>query len=649
MKTAFLLNITNIFFIFFYNFIFLEKLNSCEMDNYGVKTVFIPISSGSNLYTQYHKPIYIDESENNTYKSNISLTYRFQRSNNSSDIAKNIFGNETLTFLGNNNINQIRSEDSFYLNNPCSIKLPAEYFGISNNSNISLSFSPVIQNQILDLQISTGNDLWLQINIPMVYSSYRMRPSQPLGFYGNTYLQDEGDFFIRSSDLATLGNLSVGIDEAEMKLVNSAEIFNSELNDSNLAINSNILNNQNNIQFIPIGYYQDINPAKNKENYIYSLVNKYDQNSNLNQDNIEPAANIYEALRGYTFGDLNQRLYNKFYLYDYQYHSTQAFWNVADLQIQIGYDFVNKEKNHFGSYIKMIIPTGTEIEKSWAEFLFTPVIGNARHFELGIGLTGHFTGYENECSDLKLFLDGYITHPFNNLQFRSFDKLKYPMTRYFLIKDLIKDEAAKFSEGADIYSYNYNLNALGDINNCNVPVSINLRGEFLLDLIYRNDNTSFGLGYSFSGQSKEKLGCCDLIILGSNLNYYGFKGSSAENTLTVSNTPIINTQWQILTNVNDIGIKSNNQVVKNASGNTFENNNLTEITTENDLFKLPDINNSGFMQAQILNKFFGHLDFNFSTKELDLFIGIIGSIGISPKNYITAAYWDIGCRLGIIF
>ena len=133
MKTLSLSNITNIFFIFFYNFIFLEKLNSCELDNYGVKTVFIPISSGSNLYTQYHKPIYIDESESNSYKTNTSLTYRFQRSNNSSDIAKNIFGNETLTFLGNNNINQIRSDDSFYLNNPCSVKLSAEYFGISND------------------------------------------------------------------------------------------------------------------------------------------------------------------------------------------------------------------------------------------------------------------------------------------------------------------------------------------------------------------------------------------------------------------------------------------------------------------------------------------------------------------------------------
>lgn len=651
--------------VFFFSvFLFFQiKAENCLQNNYcpqteefflyNIKTIFIPISAGANLYTQYHKPL-DSSNEIECYSSNLSITYRFQRTNNSNDIAKLILQYNPLVFQGE--LGTINNPDFNRLNNR---SLISTYFGMPSDADFSLCFSPVIQNQIIDLQFSFGKNIWIQFNVPIIYSSWRMDPGDINGYYGNINLQNNAELvFITDS---TSGQLEIDNINQETAIdVNSVDIVNNEIVESNFTDYSNLLDNSTSIQNVGIGYFSSC--VSNSE--FEEIINEPGQDYILYLDKITPAKNVYQSLNGYTFGNLNERLYNKFFIYDYQYHSTQAFWGVSDLFIQLGYDFINNENRHVGVYLKGIIPTGNEIDQSWAEYIFTPVIGNGRHFELGVGISVHNL-FILECENkIKLCLDGYITHPFSNCQFRSFDKTNLPMSRYAIVKKLINTNNNIVNPLNDQYYYNYNLSALGDINAFNTTVNIKIRGEAILDIIYEANNYNAGIGYAFSGQTQEyPSGYCQINKCSNELSLksdcycnildsslcYGYKSNSFENNLVFSNTPANGTNWIIADNIEYIGIKSNNEVSDNInSGCYIYNNSISEASSEN-TFSLPNINRSGFMNGQILQRIFGHFDYFFVNISCNPFIGIIGSYGFTPSKYITAAYYDLGFRLGFSF
>jgi hypothetical protein len=54
------------------------------------------------------------------------------------------------------------------------------------------------------------------------------------------------------------------------------------------------------------------------------------------------------------------------------------------------------------------------------------------------------------------------------------------------------------------------------------------------------------------------------------------------------------------------------------------------------------------MNSQILNKIFGHIEYNWDTLYKPK-IGIIGSYGFGNDKYFTALYWDIGGYIGFSF
>jgi len=145
----------------------------------------------------------------------------------------------------------------------------------------------------------------------------------------------------------------------------------------------------------------------------------------------------------------------------------------------------------------------------------------------GGGLTAHKTVWSNDCNDsLTLYLDGYVTHLFNNCQLRSFDFCdRGCLSRYMLLKTLSPiyndlTTAPQFGAGASIY-------AVSGINFAtrNVVSKINVQGDATLRCIYEHENISCNFGFNVFGRSEEQL-ClnpgfpCDL---GSS-HTYGFKG-----------------------------------------------------------------------------------------------------------------------------
>ncbi len=72
---------------------------------------------------------------------------------------------------------------------------------------------------------------------------------------------------------------------------------------------------------------------------------------------------------------------------------------VADVELMIGYDFVNDECYHAGINIGLVIPTGNEPE---AHNAFEAIVGNGNHFGFGAGLDGAVKLWGEDNHTLKL-------------------------------------------------------------------------------------------------------------------------------------------------------------------------------------------------------------------------------------------------------
>ena len=60
----------------------------------------------------------------------------------------------------------------------------------------------------------------------------------------------------------------------------------------------------------------------------------------------------------------------------------QSTTGVADIDLVLGYNFLNKEKYHAGINLGLTIPCG---EENSGDVVWHPIYGNANHWALGVG------------------------------------------------------------------------------------------------------------------------------------------------------------------------------------------------------------------------------------------------------------------------
>jgi hypothetical protein len=692
-----------IFLLFFY-FKIESESNNCNLNSkLPVNTVFIPISQGQNLYTQYHIPLYLED--NCLLGSNFSITYRYQEASNNDEIIRSLLQYNPLLFLGKN---------SGIENRPTNAIVP-ENFGLSATTNTELNLKPYIKNGIIDLQfVIGGENLWLQANIPIVRAEWKLNKNQiPNNFsVGKELLQDsgEGDLYVLLNQNATnkeyligstipqLENVTIGtetgqtipdtfnyppsgylatstdssfsslFEEGGLSLQGEIDSENSEIGIGNgfggisaSSITYGVPISATNYTTAPetneIDYLSESQPLNN----VFVIPTNISQDAytfiEVQQDQINQATSLTNALNGYTFGNLKTRNYNKINLNSC--HESED-WSPADILLKLGYDFFKNNNCHFGVYLRGVIPTGTEIDKNWNEYILTPVVGNGRHFEFGVGLTGHKTFNCGDSKDLTIFIEGYIDHVLKNQQFRTADLIKQPMSRYALIRSL------QYNADQSDYIYTGNIFSLGDVNSGFVNVSIDLRSEFIFDFIFDVCSWKFGCGYAFSGQTEEKIKDCESLSIGNSKKvadnfYFGYAvGNPDVNLIADMSNAAFGTTGNLL-----LPIKTGNDLTSGASLSLENNNDVTidgnsglylygestfpDGASESDIFILPDLKNSqGLMNAQILNRIFLHIDYTFDSLWMPT-IGIIGSYGFGSENYFTANYWDLGIRMGVSF
>ena len=335
--------------------------------------------------------------------------------------------------------------------------LLADYYGMSQKASGTISFSPSIKTFVTDFNLYIGLENWA------------------CGLYARIH----------------------------MPLAYSRWMLNSCC-DSQSASEQNAIDTT----AFPAGYMNTLTVPTNPQPL-----------SNALNQSISPATSVQHALSGeFTFG-------NAFKSWAYGRFNTtgcvKGKWNVADVDLILGYDFHRDDCSHCGVYLQAVAPTGTKIDSEYNSQIFNSMVGNGKHWELGTGLSAH-TNLISRCGySLGLYFEGNITHMFANRQVRSFDFInRGSMSRYMLLKEFSVE-----TNPANVIFKNNLFNAIDyATRTCKVSMNGKLDGTLKLEL--RSYSWNLGLGYNLYARSKEKVCINQLPANQTLIGYYGFKGDS---------------------------------------------------------------------------------------------------------------------------
>jgi len=194
---------------------------------------------------------------------------------------------------------------------------------------------------------------------------------------------------------------------------------------------------------------------------------------------------------------------------------SQRKTKLSDIHFVLGYNFILKEKYHIGLNVRTAAPTGT---RPTAIYLFEPVIGNGKHWELGFGLSTSANIWKDICcnTSFDMFIEANISHLFKTCQMRSFDLKCRPLSRYTLLEQMDSNEVG-LSGGLDcnlLSCCQYDSKLLPAINKTTycVDTKIDIQADLVIKFAYLRNNWSFDIGYNFWARSGEKFStqnCCD--------------------------------------------------------------------------------------------------------------------------------------------
>jgi hypothetical protein len=192
----------------------------------------------------------------------------------------------------------------------------------------------------------------------------------------------------------------------------------------------------------------------------------------------------------------------------------QSVTGFAELRGELGWNYLH-EDYHFGINMQAAAPTG---KRPHGEFLFEPQVGNGKHWELGAGLSAHWTMWrsQDEEKHLDFVFEADVTHLFNASQTRTFDLIGKPDSRYLLAEKVnLKPTSNLFGNTtaggvggtatAASSQFNAEYSPVANITTREVDVSIGIQGDIVLMLNYTHRGFSFDLGYNYWGMSHEDI------------------------------------------------------------------------------------------------------------------------------------------------
>ena len=304
---------------------------------------------------------------------------------------------------------------------------------------------------------------------------------------------------------------------------------------------------------------------------------------------------------------------------------SQTKFALSDVQLAFGWDFLSSPEGHLGINLRTAIPTGS---RPTGQYLFEPIVGNGKHWELGVGFNGRTLIWERDggMQDLSIWAVVNAVHLFNARQRRSFDLCNGFASRYVLTKEFNTSEQY-------INSFEPTINK----TTLWCDVSVNIQLDIVFMAAYRYHCWNFDVGYNGWIRSREQISLLDCI----DNRRFGLKG------------------------IQDVAFIGNvasdaTQSTATIEGNPFMDQGLVIDPDSPVFYGTCDLNlRSGASPLVITHKVFGHVSREWRRYKRNIipFLGIGGEIefeGINenacpePHNN-TLSQWSIWLKGGISF
>lgn len=273
---------------------------------------------------------------------------------------------------------------------------------------------------------------------------------------------------------------------------------------------------------------------------------------------------------------------------------------VADIDLVLGYKFLNKENYHVALNLGLTIPTGNESE---GEFVFEPMIGNCDHFGFGGGLDASARIWGDDCHNLKINVVANYRYLFENdekrtLGIKGVTGVAGDWSQYYLLGKVVSPTAAKIDKTDFIPAAN--------ITTQNVDVTPGSQLDAIFALAYNNGGFCVDLGYNLFWKDEEDI--------------------------DVKSDPF-NSQYVI--------VKTD---VKPDDGGDFTATNgiggvLTKANLDKSVAETP---------SQVTHKIYGSLGYIFREWECPVMFGLMGGYEFAGENSALEK-WEIGGKIGVGF
>ena len=474
----------------------------------GTTPMIVPRSQSFNAARQmigWNNPEWgINRYPEDKYYCSLNLTFEYTRTFKDKNLTRALFG-DSLT-CGPCDDLSINISGSAVTDRGQNAWL-ADYFGLPRNFQSTVSFKPSISNFILDFSLYAGLDAWVdgmyfRVHSPFVHTKWNLNaletiyePSNSLGSYFQGYF---------SATNVPTENLNTGF----LKYTS--------------------------------GYTPNIiNSCCNTPTYDCYAICPYDNYTGEFQT-LDPI--IWQPLcvsRIQNGCDCNGLTRNGF----------------AEIRMVLGYNFLDdvEEEYHAGLGIYAAAPTGTRVGdqddcNSKGRYLFEPVIGNGKHWELGAQVTAHHIWWrsEDDSKSLGLYLEANVTHLFAADQTRCFDlysagsNSRYMLAEYLTSNNLSIPQLNNETDTLGLQFAN-EYAPVANLTQRNVKTSVAVQGDIAVTLAYQSNNFQWDIGYNFWGRTCENIcidNCCPTQVgnwaLKGDQRVYGFAYDNADNT----NTPV---------------------------------------------------------------------------------------------------------------
>jgi hypothetical protein len=479
----------------------------------GTTSKIVPRSQSFNAARQivgWDNPVWgIHRKYQDENYSSFNMIFEYTRTFRSNTLARALFGND-LVCSGCDDV-AIQISGSAVPNRNGSTDWLAEYFGLPRDFQSTVQLKPQIQNYLLEFSYYLGLDAWCQgsyfkIYGPFVHTKWNLNATECTVNAGTPY---NGNYF--------QGYFSSNV------------VPTSQMNNSFLS------------------YANGCTPFINNDYDLYGEASCYLTN---------PACGL---------GDITwQSLCCSKISPECGCEGAGLTRNgFGELRFVLGYDFANDDNGdyHAGIGIYVAAPTGSRVGSQddcndKGRYLFEPIVGNGKHWELGAQITAHSIFWRSENADrsLGLYIEANVTHLFGANQIRCFDLCSAGSNSRYMLAQQLTSNVNSFPrvpqyfgtlptvtilnepqlEFADVYA------PVANITRSNVKSTIGAQGDVAFSFAYQCGNFQWDLGYNFWGRSCEQLtltGCCNPAIgqwaLKGDQRVYGFRSPTAFTDIAV--------------------------------------------------------------------------------------------------------------------